>query len=70
MLVPVHNLRNIEVTKYFNYESKCKVAFLRDILPSIKDEAYVINVDDKQSKRTHWGFIIYWQSYGCLLLFF
>ena len=54
-----HNLRNIEANKYFNYESKCKAAFLRDKLPSIKDEAYVITVDDKQCKRTHWGFIIY-----------
>ena len=50
---------NIEVTKYFNYESRCKVAFLRDNLPSIKDGEYAINVDDKQSKRRHWCFIIY-----------
>ena len=28
--------------------------FLRDSLPRIKDEAYVINLDDKQIKGKHW----------------
>ena len=29
-------------------------AFSRDNLPRIKNGAYVINLDDKQNKRTHW----------------
>ena len=29
-------------------------AFSRDNLPRIKDGAYVINFNDKQSKETHW----------------
>ena len=28
--------------------------FSRDNLPRIKDGAYVINLDDKQNKETHW----------------
>ena len=28
--------------------------FLRDNLPRIKDGAYVINLDDRQSKGTYW----------------
>ena len=39
---------------YFNYKARFKVAFSRDNLPRIKDGAYVINFDDKQSKGTHW----------------
>ena len=30
------------------------VFFSRDSLPKIKDEVYVINLDDRQSKGTHW----------------
>ena len=26
----------------------------RDNLPTIKDGAYILNLDEKQSKRTHW----------------
>ena len=29
------------------------VFFSRDSLPKIKDEVYVINLDDRQSKGTH-----------------
>ena len=29
-------------------------AFSRNNLPKIKDGAYVINLDDKNSKATHW----------------
>ena len=28
--------------------------FSRDNLPTMKDEAYVISLDDKQSRGTHW----------------
>ena len=34
---------------YFNYKARFKVVFSRDNLPRIKDGAYVINFDDKQS---------------------
>ena len=43
---------------YFNYEPRFYDAFSRNDLPRIKDGEFVINLDDKKSKRTH-----------CVLLF-
>ena len=40
-------LLHIEITNYFNDE-------IKKHLPRIKDGAYVINLDDKNSKGTHW----------------
>ena len=40
--------------KYFNYEARFNNAFPRDNLPRIKDGAYVVNLDDKQSKGINW----------------
>ena len=39
--------------KYFNYEARFNV-FPKDNLPKIKDGAYVVNLDDKQSKGRNW----------------
>ena len=44
----------MEITNYFNYESRFNGVFSRNNLPRIKDEAYVLNLDDKNSKGTHW----------------
>ena len=41
--------KNILVRSFF------KAIFSRDSLPRIKDGAYVMYLDDKQSKRAHWG---------------
>ena len=38
---------------------------LRDNLLTIEDGAYVINFDDKQDKRTHWGIIIHYSRRLC-----
>ena len=48
------NKSSFEVSKYFNHDPTFNGAFKRQNLSRIKDEAYVINFDDKQSKRTHW----------------
>ena len=65
---PLHHLSNIEITKYFNYEPKFDGVFSRDSLPRIKD---LINLDDKQSKETHWVSLfidikaaVYFDSFG------
>ena len=50
----LHLLRNIKITKYFNYETRFNGAFSRDTLLRIKDGGYVINLDGKQTKRIHW----------------
>ena len=53
-MVLLHPLSNIEITNYFNYEPRFNGVFSRNNLPRIKDGAYVINLDDKNSKGTHW----------------
>ena len=45
--------KNILVRSFF------KAIFSRDSLPRIKDGAYVMYLDDKQSKRAHWGSLIF-----------
>ena len=52
-LVPLHPLSNIEITKYFNYGPTFNGVFSGGNLLRIKDGAYVINHDDKQSEETH-----------------
>ena len=67
----LHSLNNIERTNYINYESRSDGVFSRNILPRIKDGAYVINLDDKNSKGTHWVSLfsgrntaVYFDSFG------
>ena len=45
---------NIEIIKYFNYESRFNGVFSRNDLSRVRGGAYVINLDDKKSKGTHW----------------
>ena len=51
-LIPVHALNNMAVSNYFNYKSIFEGVLLRNNLPRIKGEVYLINVDDKNSKGT------------------
>ena len=37
-----------------DYEPRLNSAFSKNSLPRINDGAYVINLDDKNSKETHW----------------
>ena len=53
-LVLLHPLNNVKITNYFNYESRFNGVFSRNNLPRIKDGAYIIKLDDKNSKGTHW----------------
>ena len=50
MLVPLHPLRNIGITKYFNYEPMFNGVYSRENLPRIKDGTYFLNLNDKLSK--------------------
>ena len=50
----LHSLSNIEIDKYFKYDSRFNGLFSRHNLFRIKDGVYVINLDDKQSEVTHW----------------
>ena len=44
-------------TKYFNYKSRFNCIFSRYNLPRRNDGVYIINLNDKESKVTHWFFL-------------
>ena len=50
----MYPLNNTKITNYFNYEARFTGIFSRNNLPKIKDGAYLINLDDKKRKGTHW----------------
>ena len=67
----LHPLNNIEIINYFNYEPRFNGVFSRNNLSRIKDGAYVINLDDKNSKSTYWFSLsadrntaVYFHSFG------
>ena len=50
-----HPLTNFEIQKYYKSQSKFNGVYSRDNLPGkIKDEAYVINLDEYSDIGTHW----------------
>ena len=53
-LVPLHPLNNMKIANYFKYEPRFNGVSSRNNLPRIKDGAYVINLDDKNSKGAQW----------------
>ena len=53
-LVLIQRLNNIEIVNYFNYEPRFNGVSSRNNLPRIKDGAYIINLDNENSKGTHW----------------
>lgn len=68
-LVQLYPISNIEITKYFNYESRFDDFFSGANLSRKNDASNVTNIDDKQSKENI-GLNVYWQKYSCVFLFF
>ena len=70
--MPLHPLTNFEIQKYHQIEPRFNEVYSRDNLPKkIKDEAYVINLDEYSDVSTHWialyvadNEIIYFDSFG------
>ena len=70
----LHPLSNIEITNHFNYEPRFNGVISRNNLPNkqtIKNGAYVKNIDDKNSNGTHWislfigrNTALYFDSFG------
>ena len=58
----------MKIANYFKHEPRFNGVSSRNNLPRIKDGAYVINLDDKNSKGAQWV-SFYWQKYSCLLFF-
>ena len=55
MTVPPHPLTNFEIQEYYQNEPRFNGVFSRDNLPnSIKNGAYVINLDEYYDIGTHW----------------
>ena len=52
-MVP-HPLTNFEIQKYYRNEPKFDCVYSRNNLSKIKDRANVINLDEYESKGTHW----------------
>ena len=52
--MPPHPLTNFEIQKYYENETKFNGFYSRNNLSKIKDGAYVMNLDEYESIRTHW----------------
>ena len=52
--MPAHPVTNFEIQKYYNNEPRFNGLYSRDNSRKIKDEAYIINLDEYSDIRTHW----------------
>ena len=66
-----HLLTNFEIQKYNQNEPRFNSVYSRDNLTEIKDEAYIINLDEYSDIGTHWvalyvnnNNITYFDSFG------
>ena len=48
-----HLLTNFEIQKYYQNEPKFNGVYSRNTSPKIKDEGYIINLDEFKSIGTH-----------------
>ena len=54
-LIPLYPLTNFEIQRYYQNKARFKGAFSRNNLPkTIKDGAYVINLDEYADVSKHW----------------
>ena len=71
-LIPPHPLANFEIKEYYENESRFNGVYSRDNLPkTIKNGAYVINLDEYADVGTQWialyvknDEVIYFDSFG------
>ena len=52
--MPTHSLINFDMQRYYQNEPKLNGVYSINNLPKIKEEAYVINLDEYKSVRPHW----------------
>ena len=50
----LYPLTNFQIRKHYRNEPKFNGVYSRNNLPKIKNGAYVINLDEFKSIRTHW----------------
>ena len=58
-----HPLTDFEIQKHCQNEPRFNGVYSRDNLPRIKDEAYVINLDEYSDTGTHWVALYVQNSY-------
>ena len=49
-----HPLTNFEIQECYKKETRFNAVYSRNNLPKIKDGAYVLNLDECKSIKTHW----------------
>ena len=66
-----HPLTNFEIQQYYQNEPKYNGVYSKNNLPKIKDKTYIINLDEYESRGTHWIALyvnaknaIYFDSFG------
>ena len=66
-----HSLTHFEILKCYKNEPRFNGVYTRDNLPKIKDEAYVITLDEYSNLGTHWNAlwalknnVTYFDSFG------
>ena len=52
--MPSHPLTNFEIQKYYQNESRFNGVYSRDNIQKVKNEAYIINLDEFSDIGTHW----------------
>ena len=69
--MPPHPLSNFEIQKYCQNQPRFNGGYSRDNLPRIRDEVYIINLDEYSDIRTHWialhvqnNDVTYFDSFG------
>ena len=70
--MPLHPLTNLQIQKYYQNEPRFNGVLSTNNLPeTIKDGAYVINLDESADVGTHWiplfcnrNEIVYFYSFG------
>ena len=69
--MPPHPLTNFEIQKYYQNQPKFNGVYSRNNSSKIKDGAYIINLDEYESIRTHWialyandNNVTYFDSFG------
>ena len=69
--MPPHPFTNFKIQKHYQNEPRFNGVYSRDNLTEIKDEAYVINLDEYSDIGTHWvalyvqnNNVTYFDSFG------
>ena len=69
--MPPHPLINFEIKKHYKNETRFNSVYSRDNLSKIKDETYIINLDEYSDIGTHWvalwkndNNVTYFDSFG------